>query len=233
MLKRYIILGCTLLLLGAGCVKQDLSQIPPSDRGIDAEDRSEANLPVPSIEQDELPPPPQIEDEAQVSCSITSEIVKTVCKISEEVSSGQSPCTFKIKMSGSTFYEYPILKVNIATAQKFGAPAGSNLTGVLTAQRESMNKGLEKAKAYNYGMYPCDRWETKAVSGLGDEALMTPLVLLGCEESRVSPISDLKRAPNLFIRKGSVVAQVASYESACSPDEITQIARQYVLPAMQ
>ena len=240
------ILGA-IILFGAGCAKQVPTPVPYSGTPIPEGTALSKPTNDNSSGVANYPTEPSLDSSSFVNaspaiCPVNPAILKAGCGLSGEVT--QKGCNFSVT-SGKSKFSYPLLQAAIADARYFGAEPGSTVAQVIEAQRLNMNKGIGGQDKPSLDLYTCDRWETKAVSGLGDEALMTPLTVMGCTSSHTISISELEENPNLFVRVGTKVAQIASFQGdvnkygghsskveGCSPEEVIQIARQYVIPAM-
>lgn len=210
-----------LVLVGAGCGRgATRSPSPPPQSG--------ESRPV-------TPPPPPI---AQFTCPITPALVRAACQVDYELSAADFPCAVSAKIGGSGI-SFPFFQVVIRSFREFAPGLGresGTLNELLDLRRRVMNEVVEQQGA---GLFrACDRIETQAVPGLGDEAFLAPLTLIGCDASRVSPRSNIEQAPWLFIRKGNTVAEVVAFQGdteanpGCSSAEVLNIAREHVLPAM-
>lgn len=219
MSRAKIFLGLSVLvLLGAGCARSG-GQRPPQP-------------PTPPVSRPTQPPvPPEV---AQAPCPITPEIVQTACGVTG-LSAGSYPCTVQTTL-GKSGITFPFFQVVIQPFRQFvpglGRDSGT-IADIIEARRTTMNQIIAQQ---GQGLFtPCDRIETKSVAGLGDEAFLAPLTLLGCDQSRVASLSKLEQAPWLFIRKGNMIAEVAALQGdyggnpGCSSEETLRIAREHVL----
>lgn len=227
-----------LVLLGAGCAKQATSPPPTQPVGT-VQPLPADNLPrdiedIPSP----VPAPTPAPQAATEVCPLTPEIVKRACKLTGEVTRSPYKCSFDASIEyGASFgiQKAAILQALVGSVW-FPIPAGSDMSvqRIIDAQRATVN---EVARQSGF-MSPCDRWESRTVSGVGDEAALVPIILIGCDASRVASISALPKGASLYIRKGTEIAQVSSTigdvdgHEGCSPEEITNLAREYVVPAM-
>ncbi|MBI4450185.1 hypothetical protein HY634_03940 [Candidatus Uhrbacteria bacterium] len=215
-------------LIGAGCGAQTAPTPPPS--------QTETSAPAPIVSPP--PPPVSVPQAAAEVCPLTPEIVKRACKLTGEVTRSPYKCSFDASIeygAGFGIQKAAILQALVGSVW-FPIPAGSDMSvqGIIDAQRATVN---EVARQSGF-MSPCDRWESRTVSGVGDEAMMVPIVLIGCDASRVASLSTLPKGATLYLRKGTEIAQVSSTigdvdgHEGCSPEEVIDIAREYIVPAM-
>ena len=237
-----LILG-TIILFGAGCAKgQPAENRLPAESTIPNQSQA-SGTPAPVVATEQIPPPePETE---KISCPVTPEIVKNVCGLSASATLTARPysgtgCSFEVNPSEN------VLFVRIAGSEEFGkttegpgAAPGATVQQVVEAARKGINNALQ-AGARAMGMeffFPCASWETRLVAGIGDEALMAPFEG-PCEKN--DPVLHINSSlgASLYTRKGSRVAQVMGVVDTfdklggCSPDEITKLAKDYIVPAM-
>lgn len=231
-------------LFGAGCAKQVPSgqiALPSAQNNVQAPIVTPAPVPSPT------PAPASEPEVVQVKCPVTTEIVRKECGLPDSttltVKNGYygSLCGFETRPHS------PILVIRIAASEEFGkttegpgAPVGANIHQVVEAVRKGSNIAMGAgANAIGMPFYSCERWETREVSGVGDEALLTPIEGVVCEKNNSTLHIDSTIGAALYFRKGAKIAQVTGLKNAlsskpegCSPEAVTKIAKDYVVPAM-
>lgn len=240
LITLHLSLITSLLLLGAGCGRSGDRTVTPPEPAPRVGEVQELQVPKDlggAEQRAEEPGPPIAEAETpQEICPLTPENVKETCKLSGEVTKSLYKCAFDAVIDyGSGIGQQ---KTNVVQALVgsvwFPTSERSDIRAVIESQRATVN---QVARGSGF-MHECDRWESRAVSGVADEAIMVPLVAIGCDTSRVASLSELSKGVSLYLRKGTDIAQVSTSvgdvdgHEGCSPDEITKIAREYVVPVM-
>ena len=237
LIRTGLILG-GLIFFGAGCAKQATKPVSSQPVPMSQMVPAPATAPSTTPAQSTSSPPPV----SQANCPITPEILKTGCKLEGKITLNPYPCTFDIQGDKKTSFKYPVFQAHIKPFRSF-VPGLNKDTGMLAeiieGRRMVMNQTIESHEFLAKQNIKCNRIETRPVSGLGDEALLAPVTILGCEHNNVAPASDIEKAPWLWIRKGNIIAEVVvaaqddtGGNDGCSSQEVLEIARKYVLPAM-